>query len=57
MIPAQMSSTMSSKDLGNLSKDKSNNNQINIDDKTPGREELPDDQKSEKTIANRESMS
>lgn len=56
MIPAQMSSTMSSNDLGNLKKDKSNNKQNNIEDKTPGRKELPDDQKSEKTIANRESM-
>lgn len=56
MIPAQMSSTMSSKDLDNLKKGKSNNNQDIIEEKTAGRKELPDDQKSDKTIANRESM-
>ena len=56
MIPAQMSSTMSSKDLGNLSKDKITNKQDIVEEKTAGRKELPDDQKSDKTIANRESM-
>ena len=56
MVPAQMSSTMSSKDLDNLKKGNSSNKQDNLEEKTPGRKELPDDQKSEKTIANRESM-
>lgn len=58
MIPAQMSSTMSGK--GNLDKtgqSTSSNNQNSIEDKKVGREELPDDQKSEKTIQNKESMS
>ena len=40
MIPAQMSSTMSSNDLDNLKKDKSNNKQNNIEEKTPGRKEF-----------------
>lgn len=58
MVPAQMSSTQSNKDKVNSNKTSNNNNQNIIEDeKTPGRKELPDDQKSDKTIANRESMS
>ena len=59
MVPAQMSSTMSaskeSKDK--IGKDNQNNNQnIVEDEKSPGRKELPDDEKSDKTLANRESL-
>ena len=57
MVPAQMSSTMSSKDKDKIKKDNLPNNQNIVDDeKKVGRKELPDDQKSDKTIANRESM-
>ena len=57
MKPAQSSATMSSKDLDKTNKSNLNNNQKIIDDeKKVGREELPDDQKSDKTIANREAL-
>ena len=57
MIPAQSSATMSSKDLDKVKKINQNNNQTIIDDdKKSGRKELPDDQKSDKTLANREAL-
>lgn len=65
MIPPLMSSTMSSADV--LGKNNQNNQQnsqkstegtkIQTEEKTTGRPEKPDDQKSEKTIQNKESMS
>ena len=57
MIPAQMSSTMSGKDKGKNEQSNQNNNQKIIEEKEAGRKELPDDQKSDKTLANREAMS
>lgn len=56
MIPAQSSSQMSSGDLDKLKKSDSNNNQKIIEEKKSGRKELPDDQKSDKTLANREAL-
>lgn len=57
MIPAQSSATMSSKDLDKTNKSNLNNNQKIIDEeKKVGREELPDDQKSDKTLANRQAL-
>ena len=57
MIPPLMSSTMSSEDvLGNKNKSNNNNTQ-NTGQGTSGRPEKSDDQKSEKTIQNKESMS
>lgn len=59
MIPPLMSSTMSSEDvLGRKDNSKATNNQNKIDtsDKQVGRAEKADEEKSEKTIANRESM-
>lgn len=59
MIPPLMSSTMSGEDILGK-KDNSNSSKtqkvIDTSDKTGGREELPDDQKSDKTIKNKESM-
>ena len=57
MTPAQMSSTMSSKNLDKNNKTGQNENQNVIEDKSPGRTELPDEEKSDKTLKNRESMS
>ena len=67
MIPNLMSSTMSSEQvLGTTDQNKSTNNQTNTggkkaeastEEKKVGRAEKPDDQKSEKTIQNKESMS
>ena len=58
MIPPLMSSTMSSESvLGKTGKSNGSNSQSNIEDKEAGRPEKPDDQKSDKTIANKESMS
>ena len=57
MIPPLMSSTLSSEDvLGKSNKNNQNKNQ-NTTNGEAGRPEKPDDQKSEKTIANKESMS
>ena len=56
MIPAQSSSQMSSDALDKLKKSDSNNNQKIIEEKKSGRKELPDDQKSDKTLANREAL-
>ena len=56
MIPPLMSSTMNGQDiLGTREQVKQSNSQNNSEG-TGGRPEKPDDQKSEKTIANRESM-
>ena len=53
-VAPQMSSTMSSKDNNNSSDNKTNvEKQISQDE--GGRPELPDDEKSEKTIRNKES--
>ena len=62
MIPPLMSSTLSSQDiLGQKDKSNQNKSQNNIGSKVEtnqgGRPEKPDDQKSDKTIANKESMS
>ena len=60
MIPPLMSSTLNGADIlgssGKNNKNKSNNTTENTD-KSAGRPEKADDQKSEKTIANKESMS
>jgi len=66
MIPPLMSSTLSSADiLGKSDKSKDSKNQTKVgtnnktastEEKTPGRPQKPDDQKSEKTIQNKESM-
>ena len=58
MIPPLMSSTMSSEDvLGRLGQSKSAKSQTNAEgEKSTGRPEKPDDEKSEKTLANKESM-
>lgn len=64
MIPPLMSSTMKMEDLkggGENNKSTSNNSQKNLEgqssEKQAGRPEKSDDQKSEKTIQNKESMS
>ena len=59
MIPPLMSSTMSSEDiLGVKGQTSQSNTQTDqSEESTGGRPEKPDDQKSEKTIQNRESMS
>ena len=58
MIPPLMSSTMNGEDiLGTKNKTTSNNSQKTLESSNPGgRPEKPDDQKSEKTIKNREAM-
>lgn len=69
MIPPLMSSTLNGEDiLGTNNKSNSDKNQnnienkkiqtttINTEEKQSGRPEKPDDEKSDKTIANRESM-
>jgi hypothetical protein len=64
MIPPLMSSTLNGEDILGK-KDQSNTNKAqgnakkanNTETKASGRPEKPDDQKSDKTIANRESMS
>ena len=63
MIPPLMSSTMSLEDLkGKTSEAQTNKSQNktvgqNTEEKSAGRPEKPDDQKSDKTIQNKESMS
>ena len=58
MIPPLMSSTMSSEDiLGKKDQNSSGNIQKSVEGTTSGRPEKPDDQKSETTIQNKESMS
>ena len=57
MIPPLMSSTMSSEDvLGKKNNANANSNNKSSSSSTGGRPEKPDDQKSEKTIKNIESM-
>jgi hypothetical protein len=58
MIPPLMSSTMNLQDLkGNSEKSSTSKTQNNTETSgQSGRPEKPDDQKSEKTIANKESM-
>lgn len=58
MLPPLLSSTMNAENvLGNNGQSKSSNSQGNTEEKgEAGRPEKPDDQKSDKTIANRESM-
>ena len=57
MTPAQMSSTQSSKSLDKTDKTHQNEKQKIVEDSSPGRKELPDEQKSDKTLQNREAMS
>ena len=58
MIPPLMSSTMNGETLlGKNNNSSSNKNQNITEEKTAGRPETPDDQKSDKTIANKEAMS
>lgn len=58
MIPPLMSSTLSSEDiLGKKQQSNSNNSNKTTEGTTSGRPEKADDQKSEKTIQNKESMS
>ena len=57
MVPAQMSSTMSGKQEGKTGNDINSKKQNDIgEEKAPGRKELPDDEKSDKTLANREAI-
>ena len=57
MIPPLMSSTLSGEDiLGAKEKSSSSKTQKNTESASAGRPEKPDDQKSEKTIQNKESM-
>lgn len=57
MIPPSMSSTMSGKKVDTDNKSISSKNQNTSQDKSVGRPEKSDDQKSEKTMKNKESMS
>jgi hypothetical protein len=60
MIPPLMSSTLNGEDiLGKSNKTNTNKNKTNTEtsEKSAGRPEKADDQKSDKTIANKESMS
>ena len=58
MLPPLMSSTLNAEDvLGNKGKSGNPTSQGNTEPGQAGRPEKPDDQKSDKTIANRESMS
>ena len=58
MIPPLMSSTINSDDvLGKTDKEKVAKTQVQTEENKGGRPELAEDQKSEKTIANQESMS
>ena len=57
MIPPMSSNTLSSSDLlDKKSKTSTNKTQTSTEDSKGGRPEKSDDQKSEKTIQNRESM-
>ena len=60
MLPPLQSSVMNAETLQTLGNQGQKNNgatQNNTDDSTVGRPEKPDDQKSDKTIANQESLS
>ena len=57
MIPPLLSSTLNAQDiLGKSNQSGSSKTQNSTESGEAGRPEKPDDQKSEKTIANRESM-
>jgi hypothetical protein len=57
MLPPLMSSTLNAEDiLGKKNSGNSAKSQNNTEPGEAGRPEKPDDQKSEKTIANKESM-
>ena len=57
MLPPLMSSTLNAEDvLGNKDKETSTKSQNTTETGKTGRPEKPDDQKSDKTIANKESM-
>ena len=57
MLPPLMSSTLNAEDvLGKKNSGNSSKSQNNTESGEAGRPEKPDDQKSEKTIANKESM-
>jgi len=57
MLPPLMSSTLNAEDiLGKKNSGNSAKSQDNTESGEAGRPEKPDDQKSEKTIANKESM-
>jgi len=57
MIPPIMSSTLSGSEiLARKDQRNSEKNQNNTEEKTQGRPEKADNEKSDKTIANRESM-
>ena len=58
MIPPMMSSTISGQEILDIKNQRnSNKNENPLEEKNPGRPEKPDDEKSEKTIQNLESMS
>lgn len=57
MIPPLMSSTMSGEDILGIKGKSNSSNSQNTSEGEVGRPEKPDDQKSEKTIQNKESMS
>ena len=58
MLPPLMSSTLNAEDvLGNKGKSSPSNSQNNTEPGKAGRPEKPEGEKSEKTIANNESMS
>lgn len=57
MIPPLMSSTMNGEDVLGTKEKSSQSNSQNTSEGQAGRPEKPDDQKSEKTIQNKESMS
>ena len=56
LIPPKSSNTMSSSDENKKEENKKDTVKIETDENKGGREEKPDNEKSEKTIANRESM-
>jgi hypothetical protein len=57
MIPPLMSSTLNMEDLkGRKDKTSTSQNQNNTEPGDAGRPEKPDDEKSDKTLANQESM-
>jgi hypothetical protein len=58
MIPPMMSSTISGQEILDIKNQRnSTKNENPLEEKNPGRPEKPDDEKSEKTIQNLESMS
>ena len=57
MIPPAMSSTMNAADILGQKQSQKNQNNTSGENKTGGRPEKPDSEKSEKTIQNKESAS